>query len=125
MADAPEVDRQQSGLRAEILYRWRVAPEAEPEFFREARRQLARIAGIEPSGRFRPRLLQPAIGPTPLLWELRIELELRDLGDLLYQLSIGDDDELEPLPRLSRLPGAEPLGDMTAFFRMWKPPEER
>jgi len=124
-----EESRQPPEPSAEVLYRWRVAPAAEREFFEEARRDIRRIAlvPLRNGGRPRPRLLQPAIGPTPLVWEMRIELDsLRDLGELLDSLSMRDQaDDLEPLGRLSRLSGVEPLGEVSPLFRVWRPPRER
>jgi hypothetical protein len=64
------------------------------------------------------RLLQPAIGPQPLVWELRIETPLRSIGALLDDLTIPG-SKTKRLTDLVDMPGAEPLETDSAIFRVW------
>jgi hypothetical protein len=123
----PQAEQQRKkvpGMSAEIVYRWRVDPKHEQEFFAAAQARMTALTEVTlTNGPLRPRLLQPAIGPSPLVWELRIEVNsMKDVGDLLDRLSITPaDSEMSLVFSLTDMPGAVLLGDGPPFYRVWHP----
>jgi hypothetical protein len=120
--------RQVVGMSAEIVYRWRVDPDHELRFYKAALERMDALTQIPlDGGPLQPRLLQPAIGSSPLVWELRIEVtSMKDVGDLLDKISMTPaDPKMKAVLSLADLPGAMIVGDAPPFYRVWRPDPSR
>jgi hypothetical protein len=120
--------RQVVGMSAEIVYRWRVDPDHEQRFYKAALERMDALTQIPlDGGPLQPRLLQPAIGSSPLVWELRIEVtSMKDVGDLLDKISMTPaDPKMKAVLSLADLPGAMIVGDAPPFYRVWRPDPSR